>query len=326
MAQSAESSDNVDIHIRPLDPGKDMPAVLELIELGFRKELDPQGWKMLRQMRRIYQPSHLTGAVYGRSIGTAGFVSTENERIVGNLSLRHAQPRSTRGYLIGNVVVHPDYRGQGIGRALMERAIDTARAERARWIGLEVRVDNVAATHLYQQLGFHAVGVTHHLLRPKSMPWPAYRRPGRNWRRSKSKDSMRWKQLATLIHSYNQRLVLEIRTGLYEFGGFSRWLNLRLTHQQEQAWIFENGQGNVILSAHVETDRRHRFHVWDVLMHPDAGEKGAQELVAQCLAGTRRFPPWPVVALVPDQPSLRGTLQDVGFEMHRTLQQMILEL
>ncbi len=326
MGQSAESSDNVATHLRALDPGRDMPAVLKLIELGFRKELDPQGWKMLRQMRRIYQPSHLANAVYRTSIGTAGFVWTENGRVVGNLSLRHAQPRSSHGRLIGNVVVHPEYRGQGIGRALMERAIATARAEHARWIGLEVRIDNTAATQLYQHLGFRAVGVTHHLLRPKSMPWPPYPKPDKNWCRSTSKDSVHWKQLATLVHGYHQRLVLEIRTSAYEFGGFNRWLSLRLSQQREKAWIRENGQGNIVLGAHIETDRRHRFHVWDVLMHPDAGKGGARELVAQCLASTRRYPPWPVVSLVPDLSPLTSALRVVGFEMHRTLQQMILEL
>src|SRR5690554_2076858 len=101
---------NVTDHIRALDPSHDMPTVLNLIEMGFSEELDPKGWKMLRQMRRMYQPGCLAQAIYPPDSGTRGFVWVEDGRVVGNLSLRHAQPRSNQGQLIGNVVVHPDYR------------------------------------------------------------------------------------------------------------------------------------------------------------------------------------------------------------------------
>ena len=111
-------------HIMPVNPAQDMPAVLDLIELGFKDELDPQGWKMLHQMRRIYRPGLLSYVLPATPLNTSGFIWVEDGQIVGNLSLRHAMPRSTQGRMIGNVVVHPDYRGQGIGRALMEEAIE----------------------------------------------------------------------------------------------------------------------------------------------------------------------------------------------------------
>ena len=33
--------------LRPLDPRRDLPEVVQLIEVGFREELDPLGLKML---------------------------------------------------------------------------------------------------------------------------------------------------------------------------------------------------------------------------------------------------------------------------------------
>lgn len=303
-----------------------MPAILDLIELGFREELDPQGWKMLDQMRRIYRPNPLANVVYGRVAGTAGYVCEVEGRIIGNLSLRSALPHTSRGRLIGNVVVHPEFRGRGIGHALMERALEAARAMHARWIGLEVRADNVVACRLYEHLGFRVVGITEHLVRPQDLAWPTYSRPNGSWERSRSRHSTQWKQLANLMHSADQRRVLEIRGGMYEFGGFERWVNLTLSGQWERAWLhYRDGEASD-LATHIQVDRHYRFHIWDLLTNPEAGQAGAEEIVARTLSTTTRFPAWPVVTLVPPVPSLIAALRNIGFGTHRTLQQMLLEL
>jgi ribosomal protein S18 acetylase RimI-like enzyme len=50
--------------------------------------------------------------------------------------------------------VAPSRRGQGMGRALLDAAIETARAEGARWIDLGTSEDDVAARSLYESAGF----------------------------------------------------------------------------------------------------------------------------------------------------------------------------
>ena len=50
--------------------------------------------------------------------------------------------------------VVPDRRGQGIGRALMEAAMEVARDEGAAHMDLGTGEDDVAARALYEQLGF----------------------------------------------------------------------------------------------------------------------------------------------------------------------------
>jgi ribosomal protein S18 acetylase RimI-like enzyme len=50
--------------------------------------------------------------------------------------------------------VVPDRRGQGLGGALMEAAIETARAEGARYMDLGTAETDTAARALYEKLGF----------------------------------------------------------------------------------------------------------------------------------------------------------------------------
>lgn len=59
---------------------------------------------------------------------------------------------------IQNVAVHPERRGQGLGRYLLEEALAAgARAGGARAV-LEVRESNRVARELYRSLGFREVG------------------------------------------------------------------------------------------------------------------------------------------------------------------------
>jgi len=57
------------------------------------------------------------------------------------------------GYLEELYVV-PDLRGNGLGRALMEAAIETARSEGADFIELGTSEDDTAARGLYESAGF----------------------------------------------------------------------------------------------------------------------------------------------------------------------------
>ena len=56
------------------------------------------------------------------------------------------------------VAVRPDHRRQGAGRVLLGAVVDRLRTLGVRTLFLEVGVDNPAASALYQQAGFQAVG------------------------------------------------------------------------------------------------------------------------------------------------------------------------
>ena len=55
---------------------------------------------------------------------------------------------------LAELYVVPARRGQGLGRALMEEAMDAARAEGATYMELGTAEDDVAARALYESLGF----------------------------------------------------------------------------------------------------------------------------------------------------------------------------
>jgi [ribosomal protein S18]-alanine N-acetyltransferase len=80
-----------------------------------------------------------------------------------------AAPASIAGFLVYwlvageaellDVAIHPDLRRRGLGRALLRRLEDVARAQAVGRIILEVRRSNGAARQLYAALGFVENGV-----------------------------------------------------------------------------------------------------------------------------------------------------------------------
>ena len=60
---------------------------------------------------------------------------------------------------IGNIAVHPDHRGQGVGRWLLERILAEGRRRGMVFATLEVRPSNAAALALYERFGFRRVAV-----------------------------------------------------------------------------------------------------------------------------------------------------------------------
>jgi ribosomal protein S18 acetylase RimI-like enzyme len=67
-----------------------------------------------------------------------------------NFSTFHVKP-----YLnIHDIVVHPKYRGKGLGKALMKRLIAISTERGYCKVTLEVREDNSIAQNLYRNIGF----------------------------------------------------------------------------------------------------------------------------------------------------------------------------
>ena len=59
---------------------------------------------------------------------------------------------------VNNVASHRDYRRIGVGRSLMEAAVDDAACRGVAQVLLEVRASNEAAQRMYKNLGFGFVG------------------------------------------------------------------------------------------------------------------------------------------------------------------------
>lgn len=60
---------------------------------------------------------------------------------------------------INNVVVAPQYRGQGIAQAILKELLSQGHKMGIRDYTLEVRVSNADAIHVYEKLGFVSEGI-----------------------------------------------------------------------------------------------------------------------------------------------------------------------
>ena len=77
------------------------------------------------------------------------------ERVVGYAGMWHV---CDEGH-ITNIAVHPEFRGNGAGSAMMEGLISVARERCIEGLTLEVRKSNVQAIALYKKYGFENGGL-----------------------------------------------------------------------------------------------------------------------------------------------------------------------
>jgi ribosomal protein S18 acetylase RimI-like enzyme len=64
---------------------------------------------------------------------------------------------------IDDIVVEPKFRGQGVGRALIHRAMDWAKAKKFPGLMLETQNNNGSACRLYESCGFELGGFDRYL-------------------------------------------------------------------------------------------------------------------------------------------------------------------
>ena len=90
----------------------------------------------------------------------AGYVKIVFERPIDELA-DAAPAQLERIYLL------PEYQGGGLGRRLLDAALDEASASGARNIWLAVWIENISAQRFYASAGFEPIGRTHFMLGPE---------------------------------------------------------------------------------------------------------------------------------------------------------------
>ena len=58
-----------------------------------------------------------------------------------------------------NICVAPEHKGEGLGRKMLYKLLDTAETKHADSVFLEVRESNLVAIQLYEKEGFNRIGV-----------------------------------------------------------------------------------------------------------------------------------------------------------------------
>jgi RimJ/RimL family protein N-acetyltransferase len=88
-------------------------------------------------------------------------VAIRDGRIAGWVKLGPATPLPSSNHvkMINGLAVDPDQQGAGVGRALIEAAVERARALGARKVSLRVLGHNETARRLYERCGFVVEGI-----------------------------------------------------------------------------------------------------------------------------------------------------------------------
>ena len=83
------------------------------------------------------------------------YVAEEDGRVVGYVGSQTVLGETD----MMNIATHPDYRKQGIARALINTLISALAEQGSHSLMLEVRVSNEPAKSLYGSMGFESVGI-----------------------------------------------------------------------------------------------------------------------------------------------------------------------
>ncbi len=128
---------------------QDIPALCELLDLLFSQEAEfrPDSTTQQRGLREI---------IFNPSIGQI-LVAKSNEAPVGmvNLLFSASTALGTRVAWLEDLIVHPNWRMQGIGSKLLQTALDYCLSKNVQRITLLTDADNLAAQRFYRTQGFY---------------------------------------------------------------------------------------------------------------------------------------------------------------------------
>ncbi|MCJ7643146.1 MAG: ribosomal protein S18-alanine N-acetyltransferase [Candidatus Aminicenantes bacterium] len=118
----------------------DIPAVHVIEELSF---FNP------------WSDATFRGEVQNRGISFPAVIIHEpDQRVAGYIIYWHIRDEVQ----INNMALHPDFRGLGIGEAVLTVILKEVRGKGATFVTLEVRPSNTPAVSLYWKLGFKVLG------------------------------------------------------------------------------------------------------------------------------------------------------------------------
>ena len=150
-----------DLRIREAD-SHDIPAILELYraawaadEEAFTAEEAEAHFALFKK----YPSFRIFVGVYGRIV-----VGTYELMIMDNMA-----KRGRRSGIVEDVAVHPEYQGQGIGRAMMQHALAECRKASCYKLSLSSNLKRTDAHRFYDSLGFTRHGYSFEMELPEAM-------------------------------------------------------------------------------------------------------------------------------------------------------------
>jgi len=145
--------------IRIFQPTDDLVALTDLLHAAYRP---------LAKRNLYFLATHQTPDVTARRIakGTC-FVAEWEGRLAGTITVLPSNPenalplyREPGLFHFGQFGVHPDYKGQGLGRQLHTAIIDYARGQGGKVMALDTAAPATDLIEMYQRWGYREVGRT----------------------------------------------------------------------------------------------------------------------------------------------------------------------
>jgi ribosomal protein S18 acetylase RimI-like enzyme len=333
MLASVANTRSESTGLRPFDPLRDLRPMVELIELSFGEDLDPQSREMLNEMRAL---SYVGGPLLWLLSKTSptlkdlfsGYVWVEEGRVVGNITV-HRRYRGKRGWFISNLAVHTDYRRQGIADRLMREGTELARRRHARRISLEVRTGNLAAQKLYKKLGFTKVDSVTKMRLEKIVGVSPVAPREYGIRLVKPEDWRKVHQLAEDAFSWQAKEITPVKEEDYRKGFAQRLLmtigNV-LRGRREYRWAAERDDRFLALLT-LRTGGAFYSHSLAMMVDPDHRGMVEEMLLTAALATLNPYPTRPLLATIhPSYQEAVDIFKEYGFISEETLDLLTLGL
>jgi ribosomal protein S18 acetylase RimI-like enzyme len=314
-----------------MEPSRDLRGITDLIEEAFADNIDERGKAALREMRWMARLSPLVWwwsqadpafrEAFQGLVWEAPSPPGKRGDIVGNVNLTRA-PGSLHYWVICNVVVDTEYRGQGIGHKLVGAAVSQARALGAVGIILQVDAENVPALRIYTDHGFREVirESTLHLDKIESVALleaPGYRiRP---WQPSNGQATY---SLAQRAIPQALQWLRPIRPAQYKL----TWWD-RLSRHLESIWsgrreyrLLALEQGRLAAMLSVTVSFRENQHQLALLVDPSHRGRIEAALLSRALHMLSAIPTRPAsITVHTDQVAALRALRNYGFRQGQTM-------
>lgn len=148
----------------------------ELIGVAFAEEQSRQGRDFRSELQNLHRLLPLLRLIVALRPGLEDHFYTlvwdAGDRFAAAVTVVK-QGRDRSRWNVANVATHPDFRGRGLARTLVDAALAHIRARGGRYVLLDVRADAEPAYRLYRKLGFRLLRVSTTLkgaARPSAAP------------------------------------------------------------------------------------------------------------------------------------------------------------
>ena len=111
----------------------------------------------LDEVLQLYKDAYPGNWFDSRMLQTEQYFGIRKDNKLVSAAGIHVYSQQYKVAALGNIVTHPDYRGNGFGRAVTARLCRSL-SETVDYIGLNVKSDNEIAISMYKGLGFEIVG------------------------------------------------------------------------------------------------------------------------------------------------------------------------